>query len=284
MSARGWLLATCLLAAGCDGIFGLAQIPPDAPPPPPDAAPPPTTFIHPGDADGDGVVNAVDPCPLDQNIATLGNLTDGDHDGIPDTCDPNPMRPDCLLLFDQFQDDAELSPLWKSDVPITLDAAGKSGLILEQKDALLVLSRPLELDTLLVDGYLGGTTQLDAPAEVITYFDVGSPASLTGLGCGPRTAPSATSGTVDLVTAVAGVETSTMSMPTTLTVSAGTDLEIDRKPSGCEVRLYTGGSTVPVDKVDLPNPPPSVTPGTVGVHATAKVSLRFIVGYGGRCP
>ena len=56
------------------------------------------------DADGDGIENGLDPCPLTpdpdwnprQTMVPTGIPGDADADGLPDTCDPNPSSPSPL--------------------------------------------------------------------------------------------------------------------------------------------------------------------------------------------
>jgi hypothetical protein len=101
-----------LLFAGCDLVFTLS--PPDAGKiadapgdnPSPEAGGTPT-FIAPGDFDRDGDPNDTDPCPLDQAVETGANDTDDDLDGLANNCDPdvNAGLPDCIVLFDYFNDD-----------------------------------------------------------------------------------------------------------------------------------------------------------------------------------
>lgn len=52
------------------------------------------------DEDGDGIPDAMDPCP---HVA-LGGMTDTDGDGVGDACDPNPATPsEHWLLFATMQ-------------------------------------------------------------------------------------------------------------------------------------------------------------------------------------
>ena len=86
MARASWLLCLALAGPGCSVVFGVDV--------------PSEVMIVDGDADGDGVPNGDDLCPL------LPQTTaDADGDGVGDECDPdrnNPAEPDCLVLFDGF--------------------------------------------------------------------------------------------------------------------------------------------------------------------------------------
>src|SRR5687767_13322193 len=96
---RGWVVLAFL--AGCDLVFTAngsdppgdddVDMPIDADvdailDPPLPGSP----FIPPDrDFDGDGDVDAIDPCPADGAIARGANDTDNDGDGLPNGCDPD---------------------------------------------------------------------------------------------------------------------------------------------------------------------------------------------------
>ncbi len=81
--------------------------------------------VDPGghDEDGDGVPDAVDPCPH-----LRGSTADRDGDGVGDLCDPNPDAPgDTIALF------ATMAP---GDQPFTGGGGDLSAVYTQQADAL----------------------------------------------------------------------------------------------------------------------------------------------------
>jgi len=92
---------------------------------PSDAARGVPTYIGPGDYDGDGMLNDVDPCPAD-DAALPGATADSDGDGLPNVCDPKPSSGensnDCLVFFDGFtnRNGRDLDPRWVVDVGVPL--------------------------------------------------------------------------------------------------------------------------------------------------------------------
>ena len=117
------------VAGSCNLVFSSASQPDamadamtDAPS---DAARGVPNYIGPGDYDGDGMLNDVDPCPADD--AELPNATvDSDGDGLPNVCDPKPSSGensnDCLVFFDGFtnRNGSDLDPRWVTDIGGTL--------------------------------------------------------------------------------------------------------------------------------------------------------------------
>lgn len=112
------------VAGSCNLVFSstsqpdaMADATTDAPS---DAARGVPNYIGPGDYDGDGILNDVDPCPADD--AELPNATvDSDGDGLPNVCDPKPNSgdnsKDCLVFFDGFtnRNGRGLDPRWVVD-------------------------------------------------------------------------------------------------------------------------------------------------------------------------
>lgn len=114
-----WLLAA---AGGCNLVFSAGE--PDAVTKDaglgPDAQRGVPNYIGPGDFDGDGMLNDVDPCPADDAELPGANV-DNDGDGLPNVCDPQPEisdnSNDCLVFFDGFtnRNTAKLDPRWVVD-------------------------------------------------------------------------------------------------------------------------------------------------------------------------
>src|SRR5688572_991508 len=94
------------LVVGCNQIYGLEKTEPE----------------QLQDADGDGVGDAIDNCPVpndqhDEDGDSRGDICDncpvvanpdqqdmGDSDGVGDHCDPHPLAGgDCLVVFDTFR-------------------------------------------------------------------------------------------------------------------------------------------------------------------------------------
>lgn len=111
-----------VLSTGCNLVFSIESAPADAShvdgaehDAPPGHGP---VYIAPGDYDGDGMENEVDPCP--HIIGDGGG--DDDGDGVGNACDPNANagQPDCIALFDFFDDRRSLErdhwsgPGWES--------------------------------------------------------------------------------------------------------------------------------------------------------------------------
>ncbi len=68
------------------------------------------------DDDGDGLVDACDPCP---HLA--GTAADADGDGVGDACDPSP-GPDRFVLFDPFVGNT-FDPRWQTGGTVTAGAS-----------------------------------------------------------------------------------------------------------------------------------------------------------------
>jgi hypothetical protein len=65
------------------------------------------------DEDNDGVGNACDSCPLIVNAGDA-QTNDLDGDGLPDACDAHALDPrDCLILFDTFTDPKAFADHWR---------------------------------------------------------------------------------------------------------------------------------------------------------------------------
>ena len=149
-------LAVLALLVGCGRIDFPAR-------PTPDAAAP---SGH--DEDGDGIPDALDPCPY-----IAGDTADADGDGVGDACDPNPLTPtEHWLLF------ATMQP---GDQPFD-----DPGTLLQEADALhsigdtaAIITRPLGTVRLEI-GFdilaLVGTGQhqiaaaIGSPTDTIGYF------------------------------------------------------------------------------------------------------------------
>jgi hypothetical protein len=125
-----WLLAA---AGGCNLVFSAgepdARVETDAATKDaglgPDAQRGVPNYIGPGDFDGDGMLNDVDPCPADDAELPGANV-DNDGDGLPNVCDPQPEisdnSNDCLVFFDGFtnRNAVGLDPRWINDIGGTL--------------------------------------------------------------------------------------------------------------------------------------------------------------------
>lgn len=99
------LLVLVLLAGGCDRLFGVAFVAPDAP----DVT---CTKLEPDldDADADCVADAADNCPGHANP----DQSDGELDGVGDACDPDPeLAGDSLFAFDDFDDPVAAALAWE---------------------------------------------------------------------------------------------------------------------------------------------------------------------------
>ncbi|MDB4958869.1 MAG: thrombospondin [Myxococcales bacterium] len=90
MGRVGFVLASALVFAACDSVFGLQDL----------HTPAPDAFLM-YDEDGDGIDNTLDNCPT---IYNPDQLDDGDHDGIGDVCDPHRTTPGDHLVFADYFD------------------------------------------------------------------------------------------------------------------------------------------------------------------------------------
>ena len=194
--------------------------PPDAPAPPPDApAPPPDAPAPPPDAaadtDMDGILDAVDNCPLTPNPGQLdeesdgvGNLCDNcpsvanpgqenvlesaiDRDGVGDACDPRPtLGGDSIAMFDGF--DAlrggwtvgQGTSTWSvsGGVLSQTDDTGTSGNIRILYWADDTFGDAVVETTAVIDGFSGTfTTPYRTVGAVASYDDNGG--ADTGYGC-----------------------------------------------------------------------------------------------------
>lgn len=100
------LVALCLLACGCDAVFGLERD--EAPI---DAAPPDVSCAEVSpDEDGDCITDADDNCPGQPNP----EQADFDDDKVGDECDPNRQRSgDHIVAFYGFDDVASSMTAWQ---------------------------------------------------------------------------------------------------------------------------------------------------------------------------
>jgi hypothetical protein len=189
-------------AGGPDAAAGAPDGPagPDAPPGTPDATPPPADAMAPPadaaapDSDGDGVVDAVDNCPLVANPGQQDEDGDGDGnvcdncpsianatqantgetgagnpaDGVGDACDPRPtLGGDAIAFFDGFD---AANPAWI--VGSGTSTWGISGGVMRQTD-----TEAASGDVRLL--YLSGVTFGNAVVESTIKIDAFASTILT---------------------------------------------------------------------------------------------------------
>src|SRR5688572_1449003 len=130
MESMRWL--SLLVLGGCHVVFGLEE----------NATRPEFPLesrTH--DEDGDGVADALDPCP--HRIELDDTEFDGDMDGIGDRCDPRPDAPD-LRYFIAFEggNAAVLAPqgvaIQEADALLLGTTSGNAQLVLDAFDAGVV--------------------------------------------------------------------------------------------------------------------------------------------------
>jgi hypothetical protein len=282
-----------LLLAGCDLVFTLT--PPDAPGSAPADAPSDAgttpTFIAPGDFDGDGEANDIDPCPLDQFVKTGTKDEDADGDGLANSCDPdvNAGMPDCIVLFDYFNGNRMTTELpWlPGGWVLNICNDGRFGFCSPAAAGVftLVFMEPLAVTRIEAEVRVIGNR--GAPPAVELYADLEADTS-SGRACAfagnDQGAGLAEIHDVDPGNIVRVVGT----QPTPSLFVRPQDIELRWTPPGDGIGV---GRNCRVN--DHVQPPTEVTtsdaavsPGLrIGVTArNADLSLRYVVGYGSQCP
>lgn len=193
------LLLAVLCSVGCDAVFGL-----DEPGGGGDAGTEAdggadggagtdggtstgTLIVNPtGDADGDGMPNGTDPCPLVSMLSQPSSATDTDGDGIGDACDPDPqVAGDCLLLFDDLMTAPPgLVRPWRVAGATPLYQDGKGMILGVAPETVVSLEEPLALTSLTVEARLDTVTINSGPRRAVQVFleHAASPA-FRGTGC-----------------------------------------------------------------------------------------------------
>jgi hypothetical protein len=278
MLARGLVVGSLVLVAGCDQVFGFGDFP----------SVDEVTKHHgrvfndpDGDVDNDGVPNASDLCPLDDN-SQIGAGVDTDGDGVGDLCDPAPKVPgDCVALFDDFAFDQPLSSHWKSQgAPVHVDPL--DGLFIDVADETVVyLDEPLDITTVISGGYIhqGGT----GSRAIQLFTDIAFAPQVNGVACGPHGPAGATS--IAVVDVADGIDTVVVeqAIPGGIPLAAGTDIDFawgGRTTASCRAVLNTTtasqGGEVARD--------PSSLGGVFGLRVVnAGFIVGVVVGYGHHC-
>jgi hypothetical protein len=176
-------MAVLLIATGCDQLFGLTEIRTDSTTAGDvkrlDAAPSCVApYIASGDADGDGIPNSMDKCPLVFNEVPEA---DTDVDGVGDSCDPT-MGKDCLLLFEDFR--SPTLPCWEQRGNWTHDCASSPGWCSPATfgDAALVSAEPFVVSFATVTGTIE-TLSNDTVRRVELFVNFDSTAGVSGNSC-----------------------------------------------------------------------------------------------------
>ncbi|MGN6109463.1 MAG: hypothetical protein ACTHU0_30425 [Kofleriaceae bacterium] len=180
-----------VLATGCNLVFSIESAPADAShvdgaehDAPPGHGP---VYIAPGDYDGDGMENDVDPCP--HIIGNGGG--DDDGDGVGNACDPNANagQPDCIALFDFFDDQRPLErdrwsgPGWENGTCYL----GEAALCSPPSTTNSLLRYRGRIDAAHVEVKLAvtGGNELDLNAvEIVTGLDDVPVEQVSGQACG----------------------------------------------------------------------------------------------------
>lgn len=277
-------LALIAALAGCDVVLGLNTRAPDAGVPPPviDVAGRRTSYIGPGDYDGDGLSNDTDACPM------LAGQDDANADGdaLPDACDPDigELGRDCIVLFDAWTDTrpAAIDPLWVGrPTPWLVGTCDGSNRALCQptgSPALLYADADLSVARVEVEMRMASRTLPTSRALVFMNLAPDLP-DVSGRGCGlSGNLQMASQGTF---TINRGVVASVVSGPV-LAISDGDDVTISVSASRvCTARNARSGLSATTNDMTEPAPAGSL----IGVHLVdATVQLHYVLAYGKTCP
>jgi hypothetical protein len=279
-----------LLFAGCDLVFTLNPPDVDAPRDASPEAGSTRTFIAPGDFDEDGDPNDTDPCPLDQAVETGANDEDDDRDGLANSCDPdvNAGMPDCIVLFDYFNDDRMTTdfPWIPGGWSLNICNDGRFGFCSPPAAGVftLVFTEPLSATRIEVE--VGVFANRGAAPAVELYGDLEASTS-SGRACA-FAGDAQGAGLAEIHDVVPGNIVNVVGTQATpfLFVSSR-DLELRWTPPGDGLRI--GRNCRVTDHVQAPTEvttsDPALSPGpNIGITArNADVSVRYIVAYGSQC-
>ena len=267
-------------AVGCDAVYGLRdRLEPDAAVDdaavvdvPAIDATSDARHISPGDFDADGVANDLDPCPL--IAGQSGN--DNDADGLPNACDPDLAKDrDCVVFFETFTDPLVVRWIaegWTTTLCAPAGLCSPSG----AAESKIYFNQPIETTRIEARFTILSITD-DLEASVRMYARMRPDASnASGRAC--SLFRDGATANVKLVLGDFGAQATGVTSPDPATAYTNVPFTLRLDEQTTCSREAPAGASVTNALAPLPG-------DFIGVEAVgARISLRYIIGYGSCAP